>query len=367
MDDVAARSAWKTNVGRAVKRLYALAGFAAPTVIMRRNPRETIATLSARAFRLDDAIFDDMVKLVSEAARNPGGWVVPSVPRKLKALLEKADGLKMRGLDVRKFEGASSAFSHRIPFREARRTGIQAGVWRAVGNEIALAGEWGRENLTRKISRRAAAGIFILDKGLSSAMEKGIEKGTKDIFASLGKCCLWDAFTAGGEGGCWWTFPDYCFVCEPPSEFHLDERGRAHSETGPAVAWPGGCAAYYWHGVRVPSHVVDIPETIGIEEIERERNIEVRRVLLERYGETRYLLDSGANAVQKDERGELYRKESGIDEPLVFVRVENSTPESDGSRKPYFLRVPPAAKTAREAVAWTFGLGPGEYRPIQET
>ena len=40
-----------------------------------------------------------------------------------------------------------------------------------------------------------------------------------------------------------------------------------------------------------------------------------------------------------------------------MVEVVNSTPEPDGSRKTYFLRVPPTIGTAREAVAWTFGLG----------
>ena len=47
-----------------------------------------------------------------------------------------------------------------------------------------------------------------------------------------------------------------------------------------------------------------------------------------------------------------------------MVEVRNSTPEPDGSRKTYFLRVPPTVRTAREAVAWTFGLGAVEYRPL---
>ena len=50
-----------------------------------------------------------------------------------------------------------------------------------------------------------------------------------------------------------------------------------------------------------------------------------------------------------------------------MVEVQNSTPEPDGSIKTYFLRVPPATRTAREAVAWTFGLGAVEYRPAAES
>ena len=50
-----------------------------------------------------------------------------------------------------------------------------------------------------------------------------------------------------------------------------------------------------------------------------------------------------------------------------MVEVLNSTPEPDGSRKTYFLRVPPRTRTAREAVAWTFGVREPDYRPAQET
>jgi hypothetical protein len=55
------------------------------------------------------------------------------------------------------------------------------------------------------------------------------------------------------------------------------------------------------------------------------------------------------------------------DEPLVMVKVRNSTPEPDGAYKDYFLRVPPTMRTAREAVAWTFGLEAEDYKPTQET
>ena len=55
------------------------------------------------------------------------------------------------------------------------------------------------------------------------------------------------------------------------------------------------------------------------------------------------------------------------DEPMVMVEVRNSTPEPDGSRKTYFLRVPPRTQTAREGVAWTFGLTADEYVPAVET
>jgi hypothetical protein len=50
-----------------------------------------------------------------------------------------------------------------------------------------------------------------------------------------------------------------------------------------------------------------------------------------------------------------------------MVKVINSTAEPDGTYKEYFLRVPPDVSSAREGVAWTFGLEPHEYAPAVES
>lgn len=85
--------------------------------------------------------------------------------------------------------------------------------------------------------------------------------------------------------------------------------------------------------------------------IEDTDNVEVRRLLIDRYGEARYLVDSGAEPIDQDEYGLRYRKmpcrceewqrtasyqvmcELCDEEPLVMVKVQNSTPEADGSYK----------------------------------
>jgi hypothetical protein len=72
--------------------------------------------------------------------------------------------------------------------------------------------------------------------------------------------------------------------------------------------------------------------------------------------------------VAKDNTGRLWRIDLPLpDEPLHIVEVENATKEPDGSRKRYFLRVPPDMRKPRQAVAWTFGINPGEYAPDEET
>jgi hypothetical protein len=164
-----------------------------------------------------------------------------------------------------------------------------------------------------------------------------------------------------------WLLEGICFTTEKPVCINRDANGRLHSPTGPSIAYPSGWALYHWHGAAVPQHVIDQPEKITVKEIESERNAEVRRVLLDRFGLPRYLRESGAVQSQRDDWGTIYRKPIAGDEDLVMVRVVNATAEPDGSKKEYWLRVPPNMETARQAVAWSFGREANEYRPRVET
>lgn len=142
----------------------------------------------------------------------------------------------------------------------------------------------------------------------------------------------------------------------------------AHGEvTGHAHRIKDGWGIYAWHGVRIPEYIILKPESISIQKIEDEKNTEIRRVMITRYGQEKYLLDSNAKKIHSDDYGILYKKEIPDDEPLLMVKVVNSTPEPDGTFKDYFLRVPPNIKTAREAVAWTFDEKSEEYLLTKET
>jgi hypothetical protein len=169
------------------------------------------------------------------------------------------------------------------------------------------------------------------------------------------------------ETPCALFFDDVALVCEHPLVVETDEMGRLHSATGPAIAYGDGYKLYSWHGTNVRRDIIERPEEIRVAHIIKEWNAEVRRVMIDRYGSSRFIIDSGAVEVNRDECGVLYRKEFTNDEALVMVKVLNSTPEPDGSFKEYFLRVPPNMTTAREAVAWTFNMDPQEYSPQQET
>ena len=109
------------------------------------------------------------------------------------------------------------------------------------------------------------------------------------------------------------------------------------------------------------------PEWITVAKIDAEENTEIpTRHGRERYGPDRFVRDSRAQAIDHDERwGTLYRREIAGDEPLLMIEVVNRSPESDGTFRRYMLRVPPATKTALEAVAWTFDMQTAEYARLK--
>ncbi|GAA0917222.1 hypothetical protein GCM10009549_33960 [Streptomyces thermoalcalitolerans] len=167
--------------------------------------------------------------------------------------------------------------------------------------------------------------------------------------------------------GWWWPYEKTVVICERPVELHRDEAGRLDRADGPALAYPDGFALYAWHGMPVPAEFLAELAELTPRRIQEEENAELRRVMLEHYGYDRFLKESGAQPVHRDETGVLWRIELEGDEPLVMVEVVNSTPEPDGTHRTYWLRVPPHTRTAREGVAWTFGLEEAEYAPEKET
>ena len=168
-------------------------------------------------------------------------------------------------------------------------------------------------------------------------------------------------------GGFRWMHPKFCLVSDFPERLCVDDRNRPHSADGPSHRWRDGWELYHWHGVRVTRQIVMEPHTLTIDQVRAEQNAEVRRVMIERMGYERYLRESGATLVNEDRYGKLWRAPRSDDTDIVMVEVINSTPEPNGERNRYMLRVPPDTKTAHEAVAWTFGKSAGEYAPEVET
>jgi len=183
--------------------------------------------------------------------------------------------------------------------------------------------------------------------------------------------------------------PHFCMVCDFPEVLKTDSRNRPHCEDGPSHRWRDGWSLYHWHGLRVPAWIIEHPEQITVEKIDQEPNMEVRRVMVERFGLARYVKETGAECL--DEAPELgvrlLRKNVG-DETILMLHMRNSTVEPDGTVREFMSRlhselkpiapadlVDPALRerwysehhaqelTARNAVASSFGLYGEQYAP----
>ncbi|MFB7399846.1 DUF6745 domain-containing protein [Streptomyces rubiginosohelvolus] len=169
------------------------------------------------------------------------------------------------------------------------------------------------------------------------------------------------------NAGWWWPYENAVVITERPDVLHRDEAGRLDHGEGPALAYGDGFALHAWRGMPVPAAFLDELSSLTPERIRAEENAELRRVMLEYYGYDRYLTESGAEPVHRDETGILWRIALDGDEDVVMVEVVNSTPEPDGTYRTYWLRVPPTIRTAKDGVAWTFGLEGAAYAPVRQT
>ncbi len=137
--------------------------------------------------------------------------------------------------------------------------------------------------------------------------------------------------------------------------------GRLHRANEPAVVWPDGSGRWYWQGIAVPAKLAASRDDLSAEQIARIDNQELRRIALERLGWQRFIETANAELRAQDDYGKLWSTQIRLDgERAQVVEVVNATPEPDGSYRRYFLRVPPQVRTAREAVAWTFGFEDAE-------
>ncbi len=162
-------------------------------------------------------------------------------------------------------------------------------------------------------------------------------------------------------------FKKIAILVEKPIHILMDEQERLHDESRPAILWSNLRGIYQWHGTRVPQEVIERSHNITSYQIDRETDPSVRRVMLERFGLERYLIESNPKMVHQDEYGVLFTKELTNDEPLTMVKVFNATPEKDGTYKSFYIRVPDTMRTAKQAVAWTFQLREEDFYPLIET
>jgi hypothetical protein len=156
---------------------------------------------------------------------------------------------------------------------------------------------------------------------------------------------------------------DIAVLVRRPRVLSRDVQGRLHSASGKCIEYLDGWGFYRWHGMAVLAKVILQPEALTRKDFLKERNVEVRRIIMERMGD-RFVPELRGRVIDTGPRGHLYEVDLPDDPERVarYVCVQDaSTPRR------YFLRVPPHIKTAAEAVAWTFSLTIETYQPLRET
>jgi hypothetical protein len=160
-------------------------------------------------------------------------------------------------------------------------------------------------------------------------------------------------FKGALELGWYWAYDDVCFISEKPTELHYNDRFELHNENGPAIAWSDNVKYYYVNGVAVPDFVIEKPETITINHIEKEDNAEIRRIMTDKYGVGRYLADVKAEIVDADMVTVDFTDAESLPMPRSLMRIKNGQQYlvgTDGSTKrAYFMSVDPAVKTCKQA------------------
>jgi hypothetical protein len=166
------------------------------------------------------------------------------------------------------------------------------------------------------------------------------------------------------DSGAWYVvaLSDRMIISEAPVLTKLDDQGRLHSETGPAIAWRDCYAQFYWHGQCVPGEWIVCPDKISAADILAESNLESRRAGCEIIGWDKILSELGAVEINKHT------------DPEIGTLLDVTLPDSGTER---FLRVleahsgrqfaycvPRDVNTAQAAQNWIWQCDPGEnYQP----
>lgn len=205
------------------------------------------------------------------------------------------------------------------------------------------------------------------------------------------------------------TSPEWVLLCDKPTINHIGDDGVPSHLDAPAIGFADGYGIFSFQGVTLPPDMIVNPEGLTAQRIMAEENAEVRRVMMRKFGEGRFVEEIGAAVIDRHDDYILYKADLPDDEPLVMVRMNNSTPmpgtglqwrsryvgppekeawaagqpalQNDPGwyaweqydtgvpavLKPYWRRVAPHHTRAIEAIASTFAMTAAEYVLSEES
>lgn len=149
---------------------------------------------------------------------------------------------------------------------------------------------------------------------------------------------------------CGWFAPyeHMCFMSERHSILNLDEQGRLHCLTGPALAYPDGEALYAFRGTLVPEAWILAPDTVPVSLALTHPNVEERNALALILGWDKVLADTAMVTIEDSGDPQLGVLVSAIGRKFLRVRCPT---ERDA-----ILAVPQECETVLAAQAFVNGV-----------
>ncbi|MDE2101908.1 MAG: hypothetical protein KGL39_31975 [Patescibacteria group bacterium] len=142
---------------------------------------------------------------------------------------------------------------------------------------------------------------------------------------------------------------EFCMVSDRPKVLKIDSQNLPHCEDGPFCEWRDGSKIWAYHGVFVPGWIIERPEQITPEKIQNESNAEIRRVMMEKMGLRRYILESKAVVLDRDDHEINWKRALlKVKEDVILFVADPSTGRN------YPIQVDPSIKTCEQADHWMY-------------
>ena len=131
---------------------------------------------------------------------------------------------------------------------------------------------------------------------------------------------------AARHGGFRVLHPEFCIVSDFPEFIRTDDNNLPHCETGPSHRWRDGWSLYHWHGVSVPGHWIEDPDSVDPQEVLACDNVEKRAAGLAIIGLPRMLSSLDAKVIDEHENpsvGSLLEiRLDGLPDPARALKAE---------------------------------------------
>lgn len=167
----------------------------------------------------------------------------------------------------------------------------------------------------------------------------GYHKNLIRLWQQMNKACHW-----------WFPYKNVLLLSDRHESLHVDDRGRPHNATGPAIEYRDGWKLYAWRGIMIPKEIVEKPEQITVERIMVEQNTEVRRAMVDIYGLDRFVTNSNSKRLDQQGEYELLRVPYLNEGNIIALKMRCPT-----TAAVYVHTVHPDCTTVDQALAWKRG------------